>query len=123
MKPTYLFGFDIGSISINTIVMDKDGKVVEERYDYNHGKPFEKLKEILDEHELILSYPVPQIKLHTLSESSVDFIVRPWTKTRNYWEVYWDITRTVKKRFDEEKISIPYPQRDIHIKNEQIVEA
>ncbi len=49
MKPTYLFGFDIGSISINTVVMDNDGKVIEERYDYNHGKPFDKLKEILDE--------------------------------------------------------------------------
>jgi len=46
MKPTYLFGIDIGSISINTIVMDSDGKVIEERYDHNHGKPFEKLKEI-----------------------------------------------------------------------------
>jgi len=51
MKPTYLFGFDIGSISINTVVMDNDGKVIEERYDYNHGKPFEKLKEILDDLE------------------------------------------------------------------------
>ncbi len=51
MKPTYLFGFDIGSISINTVVMDNDGKVIEERYDYNHGKPFDKLKEILDDLE------------------------------------------------------------------------
>ena len=48
MKPTFLFGFDIGSISINTVVMDNNGKIIEERYDYNHGKPFEKLKEILD---------------------------------------------------------------------------
>lgn len=51
MKPAYLFGLDIGSISINTVVMDHDGNVIEERYDYNHGKPFEKLKEILDELE------------------------------------------------------------------------
>jgi predicted CoA-substrate-specific enzyme activase len=48
MKPVYLFGFDIGSISINTVVMDQDGKIIEDRYDYCHGKPFEKLKEILD---------------------------------------------------------------------------
>ncbi len=47
MKPTFLFGFDIGSISINTVVMDYSSKIIEERYDYNHGKPFEKLKEIL----------------------------------------------------------------------------
>jgi predicted CoA-substrate-specific enzyme activase len=51
MKPAYLFGFDIGSISINTIIMDLDGKIMLDRYDYNHGKPFEKLKEILDELE------------------------------------------------------------------------
>jgi predicted CoA-substrate-specific enzyme activase len=48
MKPAYLFGFDIGSISINTVVMDHDGRIIEDRYDYCHGKPFEKLKEILD---------------------------------------------------------------------------
>ncbi|MDF1573582.1 MAG: acyl-CoA dehydratase activase [Bacteroidales bacterium] len=51
MKPTFLFGFDIGSISINTVVMDKNGKMIQDRYDYNHGKPFEKLKEILDDLE------------------------------------------------------------------------
>jgi predicted CoA-substrate-specific enzyme activase len=51
MKRSYLFGFDIGSISINTVVMDQEGNVIQERYDYNHGKPFEKLKEILDDLE------------------------------------------------------------------------
>lgn len=74
------------------------------------------LHEIVKEHPLVLERPKPNIKLHALNESSVDFIVRPWTKSENYWEVYWDITRTVKKRFDEEKISIPFPQRDVHIK-------
>ncbi len=48
MNPSYLFGFDIGSISINTVVMVGDGTIILERYDYCHGKPFEKLKEILD---------------------------------------------------------------------------
>jgi predicted CoA-substrate-specific enzyme activase len=48
MKPKYRFGFDIGSISINTVVMDQQGKVVLDRYDYCQGKPFDKLKEILD---------------------------------------------------------------------------
>ncbi len=55
MKPTVLFGFDIGSISINTVVMNNDGKIIEDRYDYNHGKPFEKLKEILDKLEVTYS--------------------------------------------------------------------
>ena len=48
-------------------------------------------------------------------ESSVDFIVRPWVRTADYWEVYWDITRKVKERFDAEGISIPFPQRDVHL--------
>ncbi|MCK5135676.1 MAG: hypothetical protein KAR19_07810 [Bacteroidales bacterium] len=48
MKPKFLFGFDIGSISINTVIMDSDGNIKLDRYDYCHGKPFEKLKEILD---------------------------------------------------------------------------
>ena len=70
---------------------------------------------ILDDHELVLTRPESNIKLHTLGESSVNFIVRPWVISEDYWTVYWDITRTVKKRLDEEGISIPYPQRDIHI--------
>jgi small conductance mechanosensitive channel len=45
-------------------------------------------------------------------------VVRPWSKTDEYWDVYWDITREVKRRFDEEGISIPFPQRDVHIYRE-----
>ena len=48
MKPSYLFGFDIGSTSINTVIIESDGKIIQVRYDYCHGKPFEKLREILD---------------------------------------------------------------------------
>ena len=70
---------------------------------------------ILDEHEKILSKPEPKVKLHTLGEYSVDFIVRPWVRTEDYWDVYWDITREVKMRFDRESISIPFPQRDVHL--------
>jgi small conductance mechanosensitive channel len=69
---------------------------------------------ILDEHEKILSKPEPKVKLHTLGEYSVDFIVRPWVRTEDYWDVYWDITREVKMRFERESISIPFPQRDVH---------
>lgn len=73
------------------------------------------LHEIVDHHELALDDPPPVIRLHTLGESSVDFIVRPWVKSEDYWEAYWHITRAVKKRFDEEGISIPFPQQDMHI--------
>ena len=73
------------------------------------------LTEIVSEHEKILKQPEPMIHLHTLGDSSVNFIVRPWTKTKDYWGVYWDIMREVKLRFDREGISIPFPQRDVHL--------
>jgi small conductance mechanosensitive channel len=76
------------------------------------------LSDIVTEHEMVLSTPEPNIRLHTLGDSSVNFIVRPWVKTENYWSVYWDLTREVKVRFDREGISIPFPQRDVHLYNE-----
>ena len=72
------------------------------------------LQSIIDADERILKDPEPTIKVNALGESSVDFIVRPWVNSQDYWGVYWDITRLVKERFDEEGISIPYPQRDVH---------
>ncbi|MCP3980079.1 MAG: mechanosensitive ion channel family protein [bacterium] len=73
------------------------------------------LTEILSGHELVLDDPESQVKLHELGDSSVNFVVRPWTKTDDYWDVYWDVTREVKLRFDREGISIPFPQRDVHL--------
>ena len=73
------------------------------------------LHDIVGNHEKVLKDPAPVIKLHSLGESSVNFIVRPWAQTVDYWDVYWDITREVKRRFDAEGISIPFPQRDVHL--------
>jgi len=73
------------------------------------------LREILDAHDGVLDDPEPTVKLHNLGDSSVDFVVRPWVDTDDYWDVYWDVTREVKMRFDAEEISIPFPQRDVHV--------
>ncbi len=73
------------------------------------------LTEIVTGHDKVLEDPAPVVRLNTLNESSVDFIVRPWVNKDDYWDVYWDITRAVKIRFDEDGISIPFPQRDIHL--------
>ncbi len=78
------------------------------------------LHEIVEAHDKVLKDPEPVIRLHELGDSSVNFVVRPWSKTDDYWDVYWDITREVKRRFDEEGISIPFPQRDVHVYQEQI---
>ena len=85
----------------------------------SYGDDIEKaeqvLTDIVDNHPLTLDDPAPTIKVHTLGDSSVDFIVRPWAKSGDYWNVYWDLTREVKMRFDSEGISIPFPQRDVHV--------
>ena len=73
------------------------------------------LEEIVSNNELVLKDPEPVIKLHELGDSSVNFVCRPWAKTKDYWDVYWDVTRAVKERFDAEGVSIPFPQRDVHI--------
>ncbi len=73
------------------------------------------LAEIVDAHPAALKKPEPNIRVHVLGTSSVDFIVRPWVKTDDYWDVYWDVTREVKLRFDKEGISIPFAQQDVHV--------
>ena len=76
------------------------------------------LADVAREHELVLDTPETNIRVHSLGDSSVNLILRPWVKTVDYWHVYWDLTREVKLRFDKEGITSPYPQRDVHIINE-----
>jgi len=73
------------------------------------------LEDILSKHDLVLKDPAPIVRLHQLGDSSVNFVCRPWVKTDDYWTVYWDVTRAVKERFDAEDVSIPFPQRDVHL--------
>ena len=81
------------------------------------------LEEIVAGHELVLKNPEPIVKLHELADSSVNFICRPWVKPVDYWDVYWDVTREVKRRFDSEGVSIPFPQQDVHFYREAIAEV
>lgn len=84
-------------------------------YDDDIEKAEKVLEEIVTSHPLVLKDPAPVIKLHELADSSVNFVLRPWSKTSDYWAVYWDLTREIKLRFDKESISIPYPQTDVHL--------
>jgi small conductance mechanosensitive channel len=77
------------------------------------------LEDIVGKHELVLEKPEPVIRVHELADSSVNLICRPWAKTDDYWTVYWDLTRAVKERFDAEGVSIPFPQRDVHLYQQQ----
>ena len=76
------------------------------------------ITEIVRTHPLVLSDPEPTIRVNELGASSVNFICRPWTRTSDYWSVYWDLTQRVKTAFDDAGISIPYPQQDVHIRTQ-----
>jgi small conductance mechanosensitive channel len=83
-------------------------------YDDDLLKAKQLLEEIIAADERVLKDPAPVIALGALNDSSVDFLVRPWAKSEDYWAVMWDTTEQVKLRFDEAGISIPYPQMDVH---------
>ncbi len=73
------------------------------------------IKEILAEDERVLKEPEPLVAISNLGDSSVDIRVRPWTDRSNVWPLRYDITKKVKERFDANGVSIPFPQRDVHL--------
>ena len=85
----------------------------------SYGDDIEKVKRViwnvLDGDARVLKDPAPTVAVLELGESSVNFAVRPWVNTADYWNVYFDTTENLKKRFDAEGIHIPFPQRDVHI--------
>jgi small conductance mechanosensitive channel len=84
-------------------------------YDDDIRKVRAELEKIIAEDERVLADPAPTIEVGELADSSVNFIVRPWVNSGDYWKVMWDTTSKVKLRFDEAGISIPYPQMDLHM--------
>ena len=89
----------------------------------SYGDDIDKVRKVLAqiqaEDERILKDPAPMIGLVELGDSSVNFTVRSWVKTVDYWNVFFDTQEKIKKRFDAEGISIPFPQQDVHIINKQ----
>ncbi|OUR73847.1 mechanosensitive ion channel protein MscS [Methylophaga sp. 41_12_T18] len=72
------------------------------------------MEDILQTHDLILADPAPAVAVAELADSSVNFNVRPWVNSADYWGVRSDIIEKIKLAFDEKGISIPYPQMDVH---------
>ena len=73
------------------------------------------MSDVISADERILKDPPSKIVLLELADSSVNFAVRPWVKSEDYWNVRCDLTETIKKQFDKNGISIPFPQRDVHV--------
>jgi small conductance mechanosensitive channel len=84
-------------------------------YDADLKKARAVMEEILKSDDRVLDDPGTTIGVSELADSSVNFVVRPWVKTADYWSVLFDFTEKVKERFDQEGISIPFPQRDVHL--------
>lgn len=89
--------------------------VVGVSYDDDLDNVRKTIQELVDADERILKDPECTIAVSELADSSVNFVVRPWVKTEDYWGVKFDLTEALKKRFDKEGISIPFPQRDVHV--------
>ena len=89
--------------------------VVGVSYDDDLDKVRSTLEELIAAEERILGEPATTIAVSELADSSVNFVVRPWVKTSDYWGVTFDLTEAIKKRFDKEGISFPFPQQDVHL--------
>lgn len=89
--------------------------VVGVSYDDNIDKVRKTLEELIRADDRILDDPQPLVAVSELADSSVNFVVRPWAKTSDYWGVMFDLTEAIKKRFDREGISFPFPQQDVHL--------
>jgi small conductance mechanosensitive channel len=84
-------------------------------YDSDIDKAKKVLLEVMNDDDKVLGTPAPFVGVDSLADSSVNLAVRPWCNNENYWDVYFGITEKAKKALDENNISIPFPQRDVHL--------
>lgn len=92
-------------------------------YDDDIKKAKQTIEKVLKAEKRILEDPAPVVAVSELADSSVNFVVRPWVNTADYWAVKFDITEEIKLAFDKAGITIPYPQRDLRIVTGGMVEA
>jgi small conductance mechanosensitive channel len=119
-KVIYVPNSQIGG-GIITNFSVKDTRRVDMEFGIGYSDDIDKAREvileILSSDSRILKDPVPDVFVGTLGDSSVNFKVRPWVNAADYWGVYFDVTENIKKKFDANNISIPFPQTDVHLFN------
>ncbi len=110
-----------GSITSNNIInySTKPERRVDLTVGVSYGDDLRKVKAVLEDvvakDDRVLKSPAVQIAVSEMADNSVNLVVRPWVKNADYWNVYFSLTEAIKLRFDEEGISIPFPQRDLHL--------
>ena len=108
-----IYGGNITNFSANET--RRVDMVVGISYDSDLRKAKEILNEMVAADERILKDPAPNVAVSELADSSVNFVVRPWVKSADFWDVKFDFTEAIKLRFDSEGIGIPFPQMDVHV--------
>jgi small conductance mechanosensitive channel len=102
-----------------TNISARDTRRIDMVFGIGYGDDIKKAKELLmqamESDERILKDPAPVVALAELADSSVNFVVRPWVKAADYWDVKFEFTEKIKLAFDANGISIPFPQMDIHM--------
>jgi len=87
-------------------------------YDSDINKAKEIVRGLLSADERVMAEPAPVVEVATLGDSSVDIVVRPWSKTSDYWGLHFALQQRIKEAFDADGIEIPFPQRVVHMRNE-----
>ncbi|WP_372638806.1 mechanosensitive ion channel family protein [Fodinibius sp.] len=118
---TFIPNSNIWGNTIQNLVVNENRRVdmvIGFGYDDDIDHAIQTISQVLAQDERVLDDPAPKIAVSELGGSSVDLIVRPWTKKDNYWDLKFDLTKRIKERFDEEGINFPYPSQDIYFHNE-----
>lgn len=98
--------------ALNTRMIDMKVGV---SYSDDMGKAMTIAMDVLSKNKKVLKDPAPNVAISNLGDSSVDILLRPWVNTSDYWTAKWELTQQIKEAFDKNKISIPFPQRDVHL--------
>jgi small conductance mechanosensitive channel len=89
--------------------------VVGVSYDDDLERAGKIIDRVIRSDDRVLDDPAPVVAVSEMADSSVNFVVRPWCRTEDYWDVRWDLTRRLKEELEADGCSIPYPQRDVHV--------
>ena len=110
-----------GDISNSSLVnySTEPRRRVDMSFGIGYGDDIDKARQVINEQiskdERILKDPAPVVRVSELGDSSVNFVVRVWCEAANYWDIYFDMHENVKKQFDANGVSIPFPQREVHL--------
>lgn len=108
----------VSSNSIINVTANKTLRVDMEigiSYDSNIDEAKKVIHEVMNKNEKVLKDPAPDIGVNALADSSVNLLVMPWCNVEDYWDIFFGLKEDIKKALDKNNISIPFPQRDVHI--------